>query len=112
MRLETLAVHAGAETDPETGAVAPPIHLSTTFPHGPAAAQQTPGAIGGTVVDASTSQPLSGANVTLVGTTWMGEFAQSGGLEPLPEDLVDPADFYEGAWGSTEVGGTSYGVPW
>src|SRR4051812_2079904 len=37
MRLETLAVHAGAEPDPETGAVAPPIHLSTTFRHGPAA---------------------------------------------------------------------------
>jgi len=36
MRLETLAVHAGAETDIETGAVAPPIHLSTTFRHGPA----------------------------------------------------------------------------
>lgn len=37
MKLETLAVHAGAEPDPETGAVAPPIHLSTTFRHGPAA---------------------------------------------------------------------------
>ncbi len=37
MRLETLAVHAGAATDAETGAVAPPIHLSTTFRHGPAA---------------------------------------------------------------------------
>lgn len=36
-RLETLAVHAGAEPDPQTGAVAPPIHLSTTFQHGPAA---------------------------------------------------------------------------
>ena len=36
MRLETLAVHAGAEIDPTTGAVAPPIHLSTTFEHGPA----------------------------------------------------------------------------
>jgi cystathionine gamma-synthase len=32
----TLAVHAGAEPDAETGAVAPPIHLSTTFRHGPA----------------------------------------------------------------------------
>ncbi|HVI25214.1 MAG TPA: aminotransferase class I/II-fold pyridoxal phosphate-dependent enzyme [Xanthomonadaceae bacterium] len=32
----TLAVHAGARPDPETGAVAPPIHLSTTFRHGPA----------------------------------------------------------------------------
>src|SRR2546426_11931900 len=36
MRIETLAVHAGAEPDPVTGAVAPPIHLSTTFEHGPA----------------------------------------------------------------------------
>jgi cystathionine gamma-synthase len=36
MRLETLAVHAGADVDPTTGAIAPPIHLSTTFEHGPA----------------------------------------------------------------------------
>lgn len=31
MRFETLAVHAAAGPDPATGAVAPPIHLSTTF---------------------------------------------------------------------------------
>lgn len=31
MRIETLAVHAGHRIDPATGAVAPPIHLSTTF---------------------------------------------------------------------------------
>ena len=31
VRVETLAVHAGHEIDPATGAVAPPIHLSTTF---------------------------------------------------------------------------------
>lgn len=35
-RIETLAVHAGGEPDAATGAVAPPIHLSTTFAHGPA----------------------------------------------------------------------------
>ncbi|GAB2502519.1 trans-sulfuration enzyme family protein [Arenimonas alkanexedens] len=35
-RIETLAVHAGGEPDAETGAVAPPIHLATTFRHGPA----------------------------------------------------------------------------
>ena len=35
-RLETTLVHAGAEPDPATGAVAPPLHLSTTFVHGPA----------------------------------------------------------------------------
>lgn len=31
MRVETLAVHAGHDVDPATGAVATPIHLSTTF---------------------------------------------------------------------------------
>ncbi len=35
MRFETVAVHAGGEPDRETGAVTPPIHLSTTFLHGP-----------------------------------------------------------------------------
>ena len=41
MRIETLAVHAGAEPDPETGALAPPIHLSTTFVHPPDSSQRT-----------------------------------------------------------------------
>ncbi|HEX5758916.1 MAG TPA: PLP-dependent transferase [Thermoanaerobaculia bacterium] len=36
MKFETLAVHAGGERDPATGSVAPPIHLSTTYEHGPA----------------------------------------------------------------------------
>jgi cystathionine gamma-synthase len=36
MHLATLAVHAGGEPDKETGAVAPPIHMATTFQHGPA----------------------------------------------------------------------------
>ena len=31
MRFETKAVHAGAKVDVETGAIVPPIHLSTTF---------------------------------------------------------------------------------
>ncbi len=35
MKLETLLIHTGAEVDPATGAVAPPLHLSTTFDHGP-----------------------------------------------------------------------------
>jgi cystathionine gamma-synthase len=33
---ETACVHAGAEPDAGTGAMAPPIHLATTFQHGPA----------------------------------------------------------------------------
>jgi len=35
MRIETLAVHGGREVDPATGAVAPAIHLSTSFERGP-----------------------------------------------------------------------------
>lgn len=31
MKIETIAVHAGKGIDPTTGAVMPPIHLSTTF---------------------------------------------------------------------------------
>jgi cystathionine gamma-synthase len=34
MKLETLAIHAGRRTDPATGAVREPLHLSTTFERG------------------------------------------------------------------------------
>ncbi len=34
MHFETKAIHAGATPDPETGAIAPPLHLSTTFERG------------------------------------------------------------------------------
>ena len=34
MRIETLAVHSGRHVDPATGAVTPPIHMSTTFERG------------------------------------------------------------------------------
>jgi len=34
MKLETLAVHAGREPDPATGALREPIHLATTFERG------------------------------------------------------------------------------
>ena len=35
MKIETLAVHAGRQTDPVTGAIAPSIQLSTTFERDP-----------------------------------------------------------------------------
>lgn len=41
MRFETLAVHAGGEIDAATGALVPPIHLATTFRHGPAGERLT-----------------------------------------------------------------------
>ena len=50
-------------------------------------------------------------DASLVGTTWMGEFAKLGGLEPTP-DSIDPGAFFEGAWDTTVVDGTSFGVPW
>ena len=51
-------------------------------------------------------------DVSLVGSTWVSEFAASGALDPTPTDLVDSGDFFEGAWDTTVVDGTSYGVPW
>jgi multiple sugar transport system substrate-binding protein len=50
-------------------------------------------------------------DVSLIGTTWMGEFAKLGGLDPTPAD-IDPGLFFGGAWDTTKVDGTSYGVPW
>lgn len=51
-------------------------------------------------------------DVSMIGTTWMGEFAKAGALDPTPNDLVDPSAFFPGAWDTTVVDGTSYGVPW
>jgi multiple sugar transport system substrate-binding protein len=50
-------------------------------------------------------------DVTMVGTTWMGEFATLGGLDPTPAN-IDGSQFFEGAWETTVVDGVSYAVPW
>ena len=50
-------------------------------------------------------------DVAQVGTTWMGEFVGADALDPTP-DLIDASTFFEGAQATTEVGGTSYAVPW
>jgi multiple sugar transport system substrate-binding protein len=50
-------------------------------------------------------------DVTQLGTTWMGEFALLDALDPTPE-TIDAGSFYEGAWDTTVVEDTSYGVPW
>jgi multiple sugar transport system substrate-binding protein len=49
-------------------------------------------------------------DVSQIGTTWMGEFATQA-LDPTPA-VIDKSAFFEGAQKTTEVGGTSYGVPW
>ncbi|MEP6679943.1 MAG: sugar ABC transporter substrate-binding protein [Chloroflexota bacterium] len=50
-------------------------------------------------------------DVSLIGTTWMGEFAKTGALDATPANL-DPKSFFEGAFNTSVVNGTSYGVPW
>lgn len=51
-------------------------------------------------------------DITQMGTTWMGEFAETGALAELPEGLVDEGAFYEGAWSTALFEDTAYGVPW
>ncbi|MGO4664422.1 sugar ABC transporter substrate-binding protein [Terrabacter sp. 2TAF16] len=50
-------------------------------------------------------------DVAMVGTTWMGEFASSDAIDPTPAQ-IDTSAFFEGAQKTTEVNGTSYGIPW
>ncbi len=51
-------------------------------------------------------------DISMLGTTWVGEFAATGAFEPTPEGLVDEDSFFEGSWDTTVVDGTAYGVPW
>lgn len=101
MRLETLAVHAGAEADSETGAIASPLHLSTTFKHGPAGER-----IAGYEYqrEANPTQDrleqclaaLEGGERALAYASGMA--AMAGLLESLPNDshVLIPSDCYTG----------------
>ncbi|WP_407344825.1 sugar ABC transporter substrate-binding protein [Pengzhenrongella phosphoraccumulans] len=50
-------------------------------------------------------------DVSMVGTTWMGEFASTDALDPTP-DSISPDSFFPGAWGTTVVNDVAYGIPW
>lgn len=50
-------------------------------------------------------------DMSLIGTTWMGEFAKDGAFDPTPPGF-DQAAFFPSAWNSTVVNRTSFGVPW
>lgn len=50
-------------------------------------------------------------DLAMVGTTWMGEFAGMDALDVTPSN-IDTSVFFPGAQSTTEVAGTSYGVPW
>ncbi|MET3367995.1 UNVERIFIED_CONTAM: multiple sugar transport system substrate-binding protein [Jeotgalibacillus campisalis] len=48
-------------------------------------------------------------DVAQMGTTWMGDFSES--FDATPSE-IDASTFFPGSVKSTEVQGTSYGVPW
>jgi len=50
-------------------------------------------------------------DVTQLGSTWAGEFAGTGALEPVP-DTIDSGAFFDGIWETNLVEDTAYGVPW
>jgi cystathionine beta-lyase/cystathionine gamma-synthase len=78
VKIETIAVHAGAERDPVTRSVAPPLHLSTNFELGPGSAK-----IGGTSTPV-TATPREGPG----SKTPQNLLRLSVGLES-PEDLIE-----------------------
>lgn len=50
-------------------------------------------------------------DISQMGTDMMGQFAETGALEPVPANF-DPAAYFESAWNTGVVDGTAYGVPW
>jgi multiple sugar transport system substrate-binding protein len=50
-------------------------------------------------------------DLSMMGTTWMGEFGKIGVLDQAPA-AVSKGDFYPGAWDAVVVGGKTVGVPW
>ena len=100
-RFETRAVHAGGAPDPATGAVAAPIHLSTTFEHGPAA--ETP--LGYIYVrDGNPTQTrleealaaVEGGEVALVFASGLAAAAAYLQAQPAGSHVVYPKDVYYG----------------
>lgn len=100
-RIETLAVHAGGEPDRETGALSPPLHMATTFEHGPAGERragyeyQREGNPTQDRLEAALAALEGGAAALVYGS---GMAAMNGLLESLPAGahFVYPADCYTG----------------
>ncbi|HEX5354134.1 MAG TPA: aminotransferase class I/II-fold pyridoxal phosphate-dependent enzyme [Rhodanobacteraceae bacterium] len=104
-KFDTLAVHAGAEPDPATGAVAPSIQLSTTFVHG------NPGDLSYQRADNPTQRRLEAALAAMEGGERALAFASgmaavAAVLDTLQrgQTVVVPEDCYVGTRGYvTEV---------
>jgi multiple sugar transport system substrate-binding protein len=50
-------------------------------------------------------------DVSQMGTDMMGQFAQTGALEPVPANF-SASTFFDSAWNTNIIDGTVYGVPW
>ena len=46
-----------------------------------------------------------------MGTDMMGQFVETGAIEPVPSD-IDPSQYFESAWNTGVIDGTAYAVPW
>ncbi len=51
-------------------------------------------------------------DVSLIGTTWMAEFAETGALDETPDVDRQGARSSQNAWKTVVVDGKAYGVPW
>ena len=114
-RFETLAVHAGAEPDPASGAVSPPIQMSTTFK------QDGVGGLRGGFEYGRTGNPtrqlLEEAIAVLEGATHGVAFASGLAATQNLLFLLDPGDrlvltddAYGGTWRLADKVWRRYGV--
>src|SRR4051812_27335723 len=51
-------------------------------------------------------------DVMQMGSSYLGEFADMGALEPVDTKAFKKSDFFPAAWDQGVYDGTSYGVPW
>lgn len=51
-------------------------------------------------------------DVMQMGSSYLGEFADMGALEPVDTKVFHKGDFFPAAWDQTTYDGASYGVPW
>lgn len=117
MRFETLAVHAGGHLDETTGAVAPPLHLSTTFGRD---ALGNPVAGHSYIRDSNPNQSsletalaaLEGGAAALAFSSGMG--AASALLQALPAGahVVLPEDLYYGVRAAARDYLSKWGMTW
>src|ERR671914_872292 len=114
-RFETLAVHAGAEPDPETGAVVPAIQMSTTFK------QDGVGGLRGGFEYGRSGNPtraaLESAIAALEGATHGLAFASGLAATQAIGYLLDPGDrllmsddVYGGTWRLADKVWRRYGI--